>query len=82
MQNLVNGSLAQLPGASQQQGVTVKKISPNILLVVSLYSDDERFNSVSLSNYGIINLFKTLWRAFPGIAQVRVFGAGPYGMRV
>ncbi len=81
VQNLVNGSLAQLPGASQQQGVTVKKISPNILLVVSLYSDDERFNSVFLSNYGIINLQNPLAR-LPGIAQVRVFGAGPYGMRV
>ncbi|MGO9015742.1 MAG: efflux RND transporter permease subunit [Dissulfurispiraceae bacterium] len=81
VQNLVNSSLAQLPGASQQQGVTVKKISPNILLVVSLYSDDERFNSVFLSNYGIINLQNPLAR-LPGIAQVRVFGAGPYGMRV
>jgi len=81
VQNLVNSSLAQLPGTSQQQGVTVKKISPNILLVVSLYSDDERFNSVFLSNYGIINLQNPLAR-LPGIAQVRVFGAGPYGMRV
>ncbi len=81
VQNLVNSSLAQLPGASQQQGVTVKKISPNILLVVSLYADDERFNSVFLSNYGIINLQNPLAR-IPGIAQVRVFGAGPYGMRV
>src|SRR5208337_2610106 len=81
VQNLVNGSLAQLPGASQQQGVNVKKISPNILLVVSLYSDDERFEEIFLSNYGIINLQNPLAR-IPGIAQVRVFGAGPYSMRV
>src|SRR5271169_4544442 len=50
VQNLVNSSLSQLPGSSQQQGVTVKKISPNILLVVSLYSEDERFDEVFLSN--------------------------------
>ncbi|MGD0884509.1 MAG: multidrug efflux RND transporter permease subunit [Thermodesulfovibrionales bacterium] len=81
VQNLVNSSLAQLPGASQQQGVTVKKISPNILLVVSLYSDDERFEEIFLSNYGVINLQNPLAR-IPGIAQVRVFGAGPYSMRV
>ncbi|MBF0505876.1 MAG: efflux RND transporter permease subunit [Nitrospirae bacterium] len=81
VQNLVNSSLAQLPGASQQQGVTVKKITPNILLVVSLYSDDERFDEVFLSNYGVINLQNPLAR-LPGIAQVRVFGAGPYSMRV
>ena len=81
MQNLVNSSLAQLPGSSQQQGVTVRKISPNILLVVSLYSDDERFDPVFLSNYGVINLQNPLAR-LPGIGQVRIFGAGPYSMRV
>ena len=56
VQNLVNSALAQLPGGVQQQGVTVRKVSPNILLVVSLYSEDDRFDEVFLSNYGVINL--------------------------
>ena len=81
VQNLVNSSLAQLPSGAQQQGVTVRKVSPNILLVVSLYSDDERFDEIFLSNYGVINLQNSLAR-LPGIGQVRVFGAGPYSMRV
>ncbi len=81
VQNLVNGAQAQLPGGVQQQGVTVRKVSPNILLVVSLYSDDERFDETFLSNYGVINLQNPLAR-LPGIGQVRVFGAGPYSMRV
>jgi HAE1 family hydrophobic/amphiphilic exporter-1 len=81
VQNLVNGSLAQLPGGAQQQGVTIRKVSPNILLVVSLYSDDDRFDEIFLSNYGIINLQNPLAR-LPGVGQVRVFGAGPYSMRV
>jgi len=81
VQNLVNSSLSQLPGNAVVQGVTVRKISPNILLVVSLYSPDERFEEIFLSNYGIINLQNPLAR-LPGIAQVRVFGAGPYSMRV
>ncbi len=81
VQNLVNGSLSQLPGGAQQQGVTVRKVSPNILLVVSLYSDDERFKEIFLSNYGVISLQNPLAR-LPGIGQVRVFGAGPYSMRV
>ncbi|HMK50753.1 MAG TPA: efflux RND transporter permease subunit [Thermodesulfovibrionales bacterium] len=81
VQNLVNGALAQLPGGAQQQGVSVKKVSPNILLVVSLYSDDDRFEEIFLSNYGIINLQNPLAR-LPGIGQVRIFGAGPYSMRV
>ena len=81
VQNLVNGSLAQLPGGAQQQGVTVRKVSPNILLVVSLYAEDERFEEIFLSNYGVINLQNPLAR-LPGVGQVRVFGAGPYSMRV
>jgi HAE1 family hydrophobic/amphiphilic exporter-1 len=36
VQNQVNGALSQLPGGAQQQGVTGRKDSPNILLVVSL----------------------------------------------
>jgi HAE1 family hydrophobic/amphiphilic exporter-1 len=81
VQNLVNGALAQLPEVVQQQGVTVKKVSTDILQVVSLYSPDERFDEAFLSNYAIINLQYPLGR-LPGIGQIRVVGAGPYGMRV
>jgi HAE1 family hydrophobic/amphiphilic exporter-1 len=81
VQNLVNGALAQLPAGVQQQGVTVRKVSPNILLVASLYSDDNRFEEIFLSNYAVINLQYPLAR-LPGVGQVRVFGAGPYSMRV
>ena len=81
VQNLVNTSLAQLPGGAQQQGVTIRKVSPNILLVVALYSDDDRYDEIFLSNYGLINLQNPLAR-LPGVALVRVFGAGQYSMRV
>ena len=59
----------------------MRKVSTNILLVVSLYSDDNRFDEAFLSNYGIINMQYPLAR-LPGVGQVRVFGAGPYSMRV
>ncbi len=81
VQNLVNSALAQLPGGVQQQGVTVRKVSPNILLVAGLYSDDDRFDEIFLSNYAVINLQNPLAR-LPGVGQVRVFGAGSYSMRV
>jgi HAE1 family hydrophobic/amphiphilic exporter-1 len=81
VQNLVNGALAQLPGGVQQQGITVRKVSPNILLVVSLYSDDDRFEEIFLSNYAVINLQNPLAR-LPGVGQVVVRGAGSYSMRV
>ena len=81
VQNQVNSALAQLPGGVQVQGVNVKKVSTNILLVISLYSDDNRFEEAFLSNYGIINMQYPIAR-LPGIGQVRVFGAGQYSMRV
>ncbi len=81
VQNLVNGALAQLPAGATNQGVSVKKVSPNILLVVSLYSPDNRYSEKFLSNYAIINLLNPLAR-IPGVAQTRVFGSGAYSMRV
>ena len=81
VQNFANSALAQLPAGVQVQGVNVRKVSPNILLVASLYSEDERFEEIFLSNYAIINLQNPLAR-IPGVGQVRVFGAGPYSMRV
>ncbi len=81
VQNQVNTALAELPNGVQQQGVSVKKVSTNILMVVSIYSDDNRFDEAFLSNYGIINMQYPLAR-LPGVGQVRVFGAGPYSMRV
>jgi HAE1 family hydrophobic/amphiphilic exporter-1 len=81
VQNYVNGVMAQLPQTVQALGVTVRQVSTNILQVVSLYSDDDRYDETFLSNYGIINLQYPLAR-LPGVAQVRVIGAGAYSMRV
>ena len=81
VQNAVNSALPQLPNPVRKQGVSVKKVSTNILLIESLYSDDNRFDEAFLSNYAIINLEHPIAR-LPGIGQVQVFGAGPYSMRV
>ena len=81
VQNLVNSALSQLPGGVQSQGVTVRKVSTDILLVVSLYSEQDKFDEVFLSNYAVINLQNPLAR-IPGVGQVLIRGAGPYSMRV
>ena len=81
VQNLVNGQLAQLPDPVQKQGVSVRKVSTNILMAISLYSDDDRFDETYLSNYAQINLLYPVWR-IPGVGQVVVKGAGNYSMRI
>jgi HAE1 family hydrophobic/amphiphilic exporter-1 len=65
VQNAVNGALAQLPGGATEQGVSVRKVSTGILLVISLYSEENRFDQAFLSNYGIINLQYPLGRLHP-----------------
>src|SRR5579885_3868985 len=81
VQNAVSGVIAQLPQAVQTQGVSVQKVSTNVLLIASLYSDNNRYDETFLSNYAIINLQSPLAR-LPGVGQVQVLGAGPYGMRI
>jgi HAE1 family hydrophobic/amphiphilic exporter-1 len=75
VQNLVNSALPQLPASVQPQGVSVKKVSTDILLVVALFSEDDRYDETFLSNYAVINLQNQLAR-LPGVGQVAARGAG------
>src|SRR5262249_29675293 len=80
-QNRVSTAAARLPAEVNQQGVTVKKQSPSILMVISLYSPKDAYDSNFLINYCGINLRDQILR-IPGIAQVDLFGGTDYGMRV
>jgi len=55
-QNRVSTAEARLPAEVNQQGVTVKKQSPSILMVISLYSPDDAYDANFLVNYCGINL--------------------------
>ncbi len=81
VQSLVSNAVSQLPAGAQNQGVVVRKLSTDILLVVSLLSETDKFDEVFLSNYAVINLQNPLAR-LPGVGQVFIRGAGPYSMRV
>src|SRR5881409_2355167 len=80
-QNRVSSAEARLPAEVTAQGVTVKKQSPSILMVVSLYSSKGTYDANYLINYCGINLRDQLLR-IPGIAQVDLFGGTDYGMRI
>jgi multidrug efflux pump subunit AcrB len=80
-QNRVSTAEARLPAEVNQQGVTVKKQSPSILMVISLYSPKDAYDANFLINYCGINLRDQILR-IPGIAQVDLFGGTDYGMRV
>jgi HAE1 family hydrophobic/amphiphilic exporter-1 len=80
-QNRVSSAQARLPQEVTQQGVTVKKQSPSILMLISLYSPEGTYDANFLINYCGINLRDQLLR-IPGIAQVDLFGGTDYGMRI
>ena len=80
-QNRVSSAQARLPQEVNQQGVTVKKQSPSILMLISLFSPKDSYDANFLINYCGINLRDQLLR-IPGIAQVDLFGGTDYGMRI
>src|SRR3954454_23701996 len=80
-QNRVSTAGARLPAEVNQQGVTVKKQSPSILMVVSLFTPKDAYDANFLVNYCGINLRDQLLR-IPGIAQVDLLGGTDYGMRI
>lgn len=81
VQNRVTKVMAGLPAEVQQSGVSVKKKSPNMLLVVNLNSPNETFDSLFLSNYANINIKDSLARQ-PGVSEVQIIGAMDYAMRI
>ena len=81
VQNRVASALASLPTAVQNNGVVTKKKSTAILQIITLTSDDPRFDSLFLSNYASIRMRDVLAR-LPGVGDVNVFGIGQYSMRV
>jgi hydrophobic/amphiphilic exporter-1 (mainly G- bacteria), HAE1 family len=80
-QNRVSSAQARLPAEVTQQGVTVKKQSPSILMLISVYSPTDAYDGNFLTNYCGINLRDQLLR-IPGIAQADLFGGIDYGMRI
>ncbi|HEV3386880.1 MAG TPA: efflux RND transporter permease subunit [Gemmata sp.] len=80
VQNRVNLATAQLPDEVQRQGLTIKKKSPNILLVVSLYSPDGTRNQLDLSNYATIQLKDELAR-IKGVGDITLLGQQDFSMR-
>src|SRR3954468_4837834 len=87
VQNRVAIAQPTLPDVVKAVGVTVKKRSPDILLVVNLYSENvpetgrPYVNQLDLSNFATIELLDPLARV-EGVGDVFTFGGQDYSMRV
>ncbi len=81
MQNRVAQAQPNLPTDVNQYGVAVRKSTGLPMLVISLFSPKNTYDSLFLANYANINVNDTLY-GVPGVGEVRLFGASDYAMRV
>ncbi len=81
VQNRVSAAEPRLPEEVRRTGVTVRKNSPDLLLVVHLVSPDRTYDQVYTSNYAFLNVRDELAR-IKGVGAVSFFGAREYSMRV
>jgi hydrophobe/amphiphile efflux-1 (HAE1) family protein len=81
VQNRIQRATPRLPEEVRRLGVTAEKSSPNMLMVVGLYSDDDSMGTLDLANYGRLRIRDQLMRV-QGVSDAPVFGAGEYAMRV
>ncbi len=81
VQNRVATATPRLPTQVQQIGVTVAKASPDILMVVSLFSKDNSRDALYISNYANLQIKDALTRV-DGVGSITVFGSRDYAMQV
>ncbi|NRA77691.1 MAG: efflux RND transporter permease subunit [Pseudoalteromonas sp.] len=81
VQNRVNSALPRLPQEVQRLGVVAEKSSPDLTMVVHLYSPEKTHDTTYLANYADLYIKDQIAR-LPGVGDVRMFGGGQYSMRV
>src|SRR5436309_844932 len=77
VQNRVALALPVIPPLVQNEGITVKKMSPNVLMIVNLVSPDNTYNDIFLSNYATIYVKDELVR-LPALAGITYLGQRAY----
>jgi hydrophobe/amphiphile efflux-1 (HAE1) family protein len=81
VQNRVAQTENKLPEEVRRLGITTTKTSPDLLMVVHLFSPDKRYSDIYVRNYATLQVRDTLAR-LPGVGDVPIFGSGDYAMRI
>lgn len=79
VQNAVKLAEPQLPEEVRRNGIVIQKTNTNILMVVSLVSDDPRYDAAYLSNYAKLYIEDELKR-LPGVGNAQAFGGADFSM--
>jgi multidrug efflux pump len=81
VQNRVNQALPQIPQVVSQQGVTVDKKSSSIMMIISIYSPNDRYDATYIDNYTNLYVLEELKRV-RGANRSSVLGLPDIAMRV
>src|SRR6266851_4692171 len=81
VQNRIAQAQPNLPPDVNTYGLTLRKSTGFPMLVISLSSPEQTYDTLCLANYATININDALLR-IPGVGDLRIFGAGDYAMRV
>ncbi len=81
VQNRMSTALPRLPADVRAIGVTVNKASPDLMMVVHLYSPDRSRDQLFISNYATLEIKDALTR-LNGVGSITVFGSRDYAMRI
>ncbi len=81
VQNRVGLTTPRLPEEVRRLGVTVRKNSPDLLMVIHMISKTDRYDQLYLSNYALLQVQDTLARV-QGVGSIRIFGGRDYSMRI
>ncbi len=81
VQNRVAVAEPRLPEEVRRTGVTVRKNSPDLLMVVHMISPDNTFDQLYISNYALLQVRDVMARV-KGVGSINLFGLREYSMRV
>ena len=81
VQNRVATAEPRLPQTVRTVGISTRKSTPDLMLVVNLFSPDGTYDQTYIGNYAALNIQDRL-RRINGIGDTRIFGAAAYAMRV
>jgi HAE1 family hydrophobic/amphiphilic exporter-1 len=81
VQNRVAVAEPRLPEDVRRIGITTRKSSPDLMMVVHMLSPDKTYDQLYVSNYASLRVRDQLLR-LDGVGDVTLFGAREYSMRV
>src|SRR5512147_641620 len=81
VQNRVAVAEPRLPEDVRRIGITTRKSSPDLMMVVHMLSPDKTYDQLYVSNYASLRVRDELLR-LDGVGDVILFGAREYSMRV